>query len=339
MLAAALRGVKKSFGPVEVVRGVDLDVAEGEIVALLGGSGCGKTTTLRMIAGLDRPTGGSIAIAGEPVSDDHTFVPPEARRIGMVFQSYAVWPHLTVLQNVTFPLERRGARDPIGAARVALERVQLTGFEDRRPHQLSGGQQQRVALARALVGDPRLLLLDEPLSNLDARLRGEVRDEIRALVKRAGLTAILVTHDHEEAFAIADRIALMHGGGVQQYGEPRALYDSPSHDVVARFFGVEELPGRRVGDTVVVGDAAIPVHATADAPADGPAALGFRIEHAHIAPVGIPAVVVASTWLGREVHSRVRIGEREVRVSGAGTPGAAVRVAVDRGFALAAAGR
>ena len=287
-----------------------------------------------MIAGLESPTSGTIRIGDEIVND----VPPEGRRLGMVFQSYAVWPHLDVLGNVTFPLEMAGIRDTAERARKVLDTVRLTGLEKRFPHQLSGGQQQRVALARALIAEPRLLLLDEPLSNLDAKLRAEVRDEIRDLVKRLGLTAILVTHDHEEAFAIADRIALMDGGRIVQFGSPEALYDAPEADVVARFLGVEVLPAEREGDAARVGGVRVPVHATRDAPPSGPCALGFRIEAARFAAEGIPATVLARSWLGATVRCRVRIGDREVRVTGDAPVGAAVNVAVDRGFALSPSG-
>jgi ABC-type Fe3+/spermidine/putrescine transport system ATPase subunit len=335
MAELVLEGVRKRYDQAEVVRGVDLRVADGDVVALLGSSGCGKTTTLRMIAGLERPTAGRILLDGEPLSDDRGFVPPEKRQLGMVFQSYAVWPHLDVLRNVTFPLEMRRVPNAEARARKVLELVRLGGLEHRRPDQLSGGQQQRVALARALVAEPKVLLLDEPLSNLDARLRAEVRDEIRALVKRVGLTAVLVTHDHEEAFAICDRIALMDGGVVRQHGDPRSLYDAPAHDVVARFFGVEELDGERVGDAVVVDGLPVPVRATEDAPAAGRCRLGFRVDDARLAPDGVPGTVVARSWLGSGVHVRVRVGEREIRVVGDAAVGDPVRVRIERGFALA----
>ncbi|MEQ1506769.1 MAG: ABC transporter ATP-binding protein [Myxococcota bacterium] len=337
MAELALTGIHKAYGPVEVVRGIDWTVRHGELVCLLGGSGCGKTTTLRMIAGLEAPSAGRIAIDGVVVSDGPAVTPPERRQLGMVFQSYAVWPHLTVLRNVTFPLERAGVADPVPRAREALAAVHLDALADRLPHQLSGGQQQRVALARALVGRPRLLLLDEPLSNLDAKLRSEVRDEIRALCVRLGITAILVTHDHEEAFAIADRIALMDRGRIVQDGPPEGLVDAPATDAVARFFGLEELPAVRDGDRAVVDGVPVPVRATADAPATGACTLGFRIDAASVAAPGtpgIPGTVVSRTFTGAGHRLRVRIGDREVRVPGDAAVGDAVRVGIRRGFAL-----
>jgi ABC-type Fe3+/spermidine/putrescine transport system ATPase subunit len=330
-----LEGVHKAYGEQRVVRGVDLAVGQGEIVCLLGGSGCGKTTTLRMIAGLERPSRGAIDIGGQRVSDEHTHVPPEGRRLGMVFQSYAVWPHLDVLHNVTFPLEMLGLPDAPARARKMLEVVQLDGLEGRFPHQLSGGQQQRVALARALVAEPRLLLLDEPLSNLDARLRAEVRDEIRDLVHRLGLTAILVTHDHEEAFAVGSRIALMHGGRIVQDAPPAELYDAPRTDVAARFLGLQELRAERRGDGVVVAGVPVPARPTEDAPAQGACVLGFRPERARLAEDGVPARVVSRTFLGPTTWCRVDVGGQIVKVSGDAPEGAAVRVAIERGFVLA----
>ncbi|MEZ4234788.1 MAG: ABC transporter ATP-binding protein [Myxococcota bacterium] len=335
MAEIVLETLNKQYGPVQVVRDLDLAVGDGEIVCLLGGSGCGKTTTLRMIAGLEAPTSGRILIGGVQVSDGPRITPPEARRLGMVFQSYAVWPHLTVLRNVSFPLEMRRDPEARDKARRILETVQLDKLADRLPHQLSGGQQQRVALARALVAEPEVLLLDEPLSNLDAKLRAEMRDEIRSLVKRLGLTAVLVTHDHEEAFAVADRIALMDGGRIVQEGPPTELYDAPRTDVVARFLGLEELLAVRDGDVARIDGVAVPVRPTDDAPDDGACMLGFRTHAARLAEQGISATVVSRSYTGGGWRCRVRIGERELRVPGDAPVGAAVKVAVDRGFALA----
>jgi ABC-type Fe3+/spermidine/putrescine transport system ATPase subunit len=331
-----LSSVHKSYGEQHVVRGVDLAVGQGEIVCLLGGSGCGKTTTLRMIAGLERPSRGTIDIGGQRVSDEHTHVPPEGRRLGMVFHSYAVWPHLDVLHNVTFPLEMQGVRDAESRARRILEVVRLDGLERRYPHQLSGGQQQRVALARALVAEPRLLLLDEPLSNLDARLRAEVRDEIRDLVHRLGLTAILVTHDHEEAFAIGSRIALMEGGRIVQDAPPTELYDAPRTDGAARFLGLQELAAERRGEEALVLGVPVRARPTEDAPAQGACVLGFRPERARIAAEGIPGTVVSRTFLGPSTWCRVQVGGQIVKVSGEAPEGAAVCVAIERGFVLRA---
>ena len=222
MADVRLTSLVKRYGDNEVVRGLDLHVRDGEIVCLLGPSGCGKTTTLRMVAGLERPTAGEVSIGDRPVSSAGLFVPPEERRLGMVFQSYAVWPHMRVLDNVMFPLDVAGMARSEAEERAieALASVKLHGLDARYPHQLSGGQQQRVALARALVAEPEVLLLDEPLSNLDARLREEMRDEIRALVKRIGVTVIFVTHDQEEALGLSDRVAVMDRGVIQQLDTP-----------------------------------------------------------------------------------------------------------------------
>jgi iron(III) transport system ATP-binding protein len=263
-----LRGVRKRYGAVEVVRGLDLDVPEGTVLCLLGGSGCGKTTTLRTIAGLERPDEGTVRIGGTLVSGPGTFVPPERRGLGMVFQSYAVWPHLDVFENVAFPLRRAGR--PVDPVAPLLDQLGLGALARRRPDQLSGGQQQRVALARALVADPAVLLLDEPLSNLDARLRIEVRAQIRELVVARGITAILVTHDHDEAFAVADQVAFLDRGRAEQVGPGRALWDQPRTAAVARFFGVQELAGDRVGDGVRVAGGEVPARPVDDAPAAGP---------------------------------------------------------------------
>ncbi len=230
-----LQGVTRRFGDVTAVEDVSLAVARGELLTLLGPSGCGKTTTLRMIAGFETPTGGRIEIAGRDV----TALPPQRRDVGMVFQSYALFPHLDVGQNVEFGLRSRGASRQEAEPKVAraLELVEMTGYAKRRVQPLSGGQQQRVALARALAPEPPLLLLDEPLSNLDAALRERTREELRSLLKRLGMTAVFVTHDQEEAFALADRVAVLDRGRLQQVGAPEELYASPANPFVAGFLG------------------------------------------------------------------------------------------------------
>jgi ABC-type Fe3+/spermidine/putrescine transport system ATPase subunit len=229
--------------PVRAVDDVTLDVAAGEFLTLLGPSGCGKTTTLRLIAGFETPTAGRIEIAGADV----TRRPPQHRPIGMVFQHYALFPHLDVFENVAFGLRARGAarRDVAGRVGHALSLVGLDGLERRRVQELSGGQQQRVALARSLAPEPPLLLLDEPLSNLDASLREKTRGELRALVKRLEITAVFVTHDQDEAFALSDRIVLLDRGRVQQIGAPEVLYEQPANAFVAGFIGrANFLPAR-----------------------------------------------------------------------------------------------
>src|SRR6185436_834709 len=241
--------VTKRYGEVHAVRDVTLDVADGEFVVLLGPSGCGKTTTLRVVAGFAEPTSGAVRLGAR----DITSLPPWKRNAGLVFQSYALFPHLTVAQNVAFGLEMRKVEASEMSRRIAdaLRLVRLEHLGERLPRQLSGGQQQRVALARALVFRPDVLLLDEPLSNLDAKLRQEVRVEIRELQRRLGLTTVMVTHDQEEALTMADRLVVMNEGSVRQVGSQRDLYERPADRFVAGFVGrstvldgAVELPGR-----------------------------------------------------------------------------------------------
>ncbi|MFT5586151.1 MAG: iron(III) transport system ATP-binding protein [Cognaticolwellia sp.] len=303
-----LDSLHKRYGDVHVVRGLSLNIAQGEVLCLLGPSGCGKTTTLRMVAGLEVPTDGKVSIGGEPVSGPGLFVPPERRRLGMVFQSYAVWPHRNVLDNVAYPLVIEGRRDALEKARAALEQVQLGGLEERYPHQLSGGQQQRVALARALVAEPQVLLLDEPLSNLDAKLREELRDEIRALVKRIGVTVIVVTHDQEEALSLSDRVAVMNAGVIAQCAAPQDLYHRPDSRFVAQFVGkLDALPAHALGGgRVRVGELELQAHACQGAPESGPCELGVRPESMSFASSGLPGVVQAASFLGSHVRYRVQ---------------------------------
>ncbi|MCS7172377.1 MAG: ABC transporter ATP-binding protein [Armatimonadetes bacterium] len=236
-----LESVTRRFGSVTAVDRVSLSVAKGEFVTLLGPSGCGKTTTLRIMAGLEEADEGRVYIGGRLVSDPQTgiFVPPERRSVGMVFQSYAVWPHMTVFGNVAFPLRIR--RWPAEAIRRrVLEVLQLVGLHhlaDRPATTLSGGQQQRVAIARAIVYEPEVLLMDEPLSNLDAKLREEMRNELRALQRRLGMTTVYVTHDQEEAMVLSDRVVVMHAGRVLQVGTPEEIYLRPADATVAEFLG------------------------------------------------------------------------------------------------------
>jgi ABC-type Fe3+/spermidine/putrescine transport system ATPase subunit len=253
----SIRGLTKQFavsgGSVAAIKGLDLEVAEGEFFVIVGASGSGKTTLLRCVAGLEFPNKGAIRIADQLVSSDDppTWIPSQQRRLGMVFQSYAVWPHLTVQENVALPLAegaQRVARSEVASrVREALHMVQLEELADRSATLLSGGQQQRVALARAIAVNPRILLMDEPLSNLDARLREEVRGKIRELAKQLGSTVLYVTHDQVEAMAIADKIALMQLGEILQTGMPMELYSNPKRPEVAEFFGlVNWVQGRMV---------------------------------------------------------------------------------------------
>ncbi len=235
----AIRDLSKRFGSLVVVERASFDIAEGELFTLLGPSGCGKTTLLRLIAGFNAPDGGEIRFDDRNVND----VPPHLRGIGMVFQNYALWPHMTVKENVAYGLKLRKTPGEEIARRIdgVLEKVRLGGLGERYPGQLSGGQQQRVALARALVLNPKILLLDEPLSNLDAKVRVQVRAEIRKLQKELGITTVYVTHDQEEALTLSDRIAVFNQGRVFQVGTPRELYQRPANRFVADFIGVNNL--------------------------------------------------------------------------------------------------
>ena len=237
----SVQNLTKRFGEVRALDGISFDVEDGELVTLLGPSGCGKSTTLFAIAGLDLPTGGRITL-GERVFFDgeaNITVPPEARNCGLVFQSYALWPHMTVRENVTFPLKIRGSRARAATveAERALELVEMRPFADRHPHELSGGQQQRVALARTLVYRPALLLLDEPLSNLDAKLRERTRGWLKELQSRLRVTTIFVTHDQTEALSLSDRIIVLDGGRIMQIGTPQEIYRDPATPFIADFIG------------------------------------------------------------------------------------------------------
>src|SRR3990170_1081052 len=246
MSSITLRGLVKRFGSVAAVRQLSLEIQEGELITLLGPSGCGKTTTLRMIGGFEVPDAGEILFGDRPV----TPLPPERRNIGIVFQSYALFPHMTVWQNVAFGLEmrREGARAIRDRVAAILDKVQLAGMEGRYSHQLSGGQQQRVALARALVTNPAVLLLDEPLANLDAKLREDMRFYIRSLQRDVRITTVYVTHDQAEAMVLADRIAVMRDGLLQQIDRPEEIYRRPSNAWVAEFIGLSNfIPGTVAG--------------------------------------------------------------------------------------------
>jgi multiple sugar transport system ATP-binding protein len=235
MATVETKDVRKRFGEVHAVDGVDLSTKEGEFLVLLGPSGCGKTTLLRMIAGLEQPTSGEILIGGQVVND----LPPRARRIAMVFQSYALYPHMSVYKNIAFPLKAQGvARAEIaGKVQWAAGLFGIDRLLQRKPRQLSGGERQRVALARAVVREPAVFLLDEPLSNLDAKLRASARDELQQFQRRIGTTTIYVTHDQIEAMGLGDRIAVMQGGRVSQLGTPAEVYSEPADTFVASFLG------------------------------------------------------------------------------------------------------
>ncbi len=311
----AIRNLTKRFaagdGRITALNGLTLDVAEGEFFVIVGASGSGKTTLLRCVAGLDTPDDGAIAIDGELVSsrDPPAWVPPQRRRLGMVFQSYAVWPHLTVYENVALPLAEGAQRVPrkevAGRVNDALRVVQLEHLAPRPAVLLSGGQQQRVALARAIAVNSRLLLMDEPLSNLDARLREEVRGKIRALAKRLGSTVLYVTHDQVEAMAIADKIALIRLGELLQVGSPMDLYRHPDRPEIAEFFGsVNWLTGK----VIQPGLAETPIgllHIHAGPPAGEEVLLGFRPESLRFGQDSsgfdtnvLPATLISAMFLG-----------------------------------------
>jgi iron(III) transport system ATP-binding protein len=320
--AVELAAVEKRFGTTAAVRGVTLTVPAGAFVAVLGPSGCGKTTTLRMVAGFETPSAGEIQIGGLTVSAPAraVFVPPEARRIGMVFQSFAVWPHMTVADNVGYPLRLRRVAPPERARRVAalLELTRLDGLGPRYPHQLSGGQQQRVALARALAAEPAVLLLDEPLSNLDARLRQELRGEIKAIQRRVGAAILHVTHDQDEALALADRVAVMGAGRLHQVDAPEVVHAAPADRFVAEFVGyVGFLPAEVTGPAAVrlVEVPGGPAVACALPPgARGAGVLAIRPARVRLLPAGagLPARVVARAYRGEFFEYRLRVGPHEL---------------------------
>ena len=276
-----LSGLLKQFRQTVAVDHCDLTVQPGEFVALLGPSGCGKTTMLRLIAGFEQPDAGTIELDGQTIVSSSSFVPPERRRIGMVFQEYALFPHMSVGKNVGYGVPRGADRDRRIDEALAL--VDLEGYRDRMPHQLSGGQQQRVALARALAIKPVLMLLDEPFSNLDPERRVQIRTDVRDILKRAGITAMLVTHDQEEALSIADRVAVMMQGRIVQYAEPEALYHHPVNRTVASFIGdAQWLHGEAIDGRVktILGEAPV------DPSLSGPVQVLIRPEMIELGPAG-----------------------------------------------------
>ena len=342
--ASALRctGMRKRFGALTVVDDLDLTATRGEVVALLGPSGCGKTTTLRLIAGFEELDAGTIEVGGRLVAGPGRHDPPETRRVGMVFQDYALFPHLSVARNVAFGLPR-GVSGAERDARVrsALETVGLAGYGERMPHQLSGGQQQRVALARALAPGPKVILLDEPFSNLDAELRATVRAEVRQILADARATAVLVTHDQEEALSLADRVAVMWGGRVVQSASPEELYHRPVSRVVAAFVGdAQFLPGEASGRRVATELGDLP----ASSGASGPVEVMLRPESLRLAldpegeEGGTNATVLTRAFYGHDQLMTVRLDTGRVLRARLGTyggirPGDRVHVTV-RGAVL-----
>jgi multiple sugar transport system ATP-binding protein len=333
MATLSILRLHKRFGSVAVLKGIDLEAQTGEFIALVGPSGCGKSTLLAMIAGLESVSEGEIRIDGALVNS----VAPKDRDIAMVFQSYALYPTMTARQNMTFGMESRGV--PKAEQDAAIKRVasllQIEPLLNRKPGQLSGGQRQRVAMGRALVRDPKLFLFDEPLSNLDAKLRVDMRTEIKKLHQRVGKTTIYVTHDQIEAMTLASRIAVMHQGAIQQFEEPRAVYDRPANMFVAGFMGspsmnfipgeLTKLDGRLAVAIALAGGetATLPLsQAPAFCPANGKVVLGVRPEHlfrydpnlkaqkAGLAMLTAPVEVVEPT--GAETHAVLKVGEREI---------------------------
>jgi iron(III) transport system ATP-binding protein len=284
MAGISIRGLSKSYSGdagLAAVADLSLDIDDGQFVTLLGPSGCGKTTTLRLIAGFIAPDAGTILADGRLLSSPGQVVPPEDRGMGMVFQNYAVWPHRTVFENVVFGLKLRrvAAADARERVKRTLALVNLTGLEDRLPGELSGGQQQRVALARSLVVEPEILLLDEPLSNLDAKLRERMRGELKELQRRTGITFVYVTHDQSEALALSDRIAVIHGGRLQQLGTPQEVYARPASRVVADFMGlINLLPATVVAREASRGRLQTPAGWTTVVDVPATAAPGQRVE-------------------------------------------------------------
>lgn len=306
--AIRCEGICKRFGDVPAVCGVNLTVADGRFLALLGPSGCGKTTVLRMLAGFETPDAGRIDINGQTVFGNGTLIPPEQRRVGMVFQEYALFPHLTVAENVGFGLPRR--EDHTARIREVLRAVGLEGLGDRLPHELSGGQQQRVALARALAPRPACILLDEPFSNLDAALRDRVRQEVRQILRAAGVTAIFVTHDQEEALSLADEIAVMIDGRIWQTDRPERLYRRPTSHRVASFLGdANFLPGQAYGEYVECEIGRLPILE----PVQGEVEVMFRPEDLLLDadPEG-PGVIVDRTYFGHDQLLKIELNTKTI---------------------------
>lgn len=320
-----IEGLEKTFNSTRVLHAIDLHINEGEFVTLLGPSGCGKTTTLRCVAGLETPSSGKISIGAATVVDSAlgSFIPPHRRRVGMVFQSYAIWPHMSARANVEFPLKRhkQGTRaEQQAIAQRALNSVGMSEYATRFPHELSGGQQQRIALARGLVAAGEVMLYDEPLSNLDAKLRVAMRDEVRRLHDEFGHTSIYVTHDQEEALAISDRVVIMNAGNIEQVGTPSDIFDRPATRYVADFIGFENIltvedvsegdvvaggirfsgvSGAQIGDALAFRSSnVIPNHS-------GPAAATFQAHTTRSVYLGEDAMLHLRISGGTEIIARV----------------------------------
>jgi iron(III) transport system ATP-binding protein len=319
----SLQGLTKRFGPLAAVDGVDLEIRHGEFVTLLGPSGCGKTTTLRLLAGFLVPDAGRIVVDGETYSSPQGCLPPERRQMGMVFQSYAVWPHRSVFENVAFGLViRKRPRAEIRERVAAMLRlVGLEGLDDRYAAQLSGGQQQRVALARSLIVEPRILLLDEPLSNLDAKLRERMRGELKQLQRRTGITFVYVTHDQAEAMALSDRIAVFDRGRVHQFAAPRQVYEQPADKVVADFMGLVNFVDVTVEEAAVriASGLRLPLAAPAWTKPGDRAWLAVRPEDVRLTAREwgeLTGTILDRTYLGNLVDYQVEAAGLTLRVQG-----------------------
>ena len=352
MAGLTLERLGKSFGAFRALDDVSLAVADGELIAILGASGCGKTTLLRQIAGFDRPTAGRILIGDTVVSTPERHIPPEERHIGIVFQSYALWPHMTVAENVAYGLTVAGVRDPERSKRVeaALALVGLDGYAGRRPALLSGGQRQRVALARCLVTEPSLVLLDEPLANLDVHLRAAMEREFARFHERTGTTMIYITHDQTEAMALADRIAMMDKGRILQFATPSQLYREPADATVARFIGEGIVVPARVvsvdGDATCVADIfgyRLSLRCRPTQPV-GPVQACLRASALRIAPAGtagLAARVTGTTYQGGHFRVDASVAEQPevalyltVPEPSSLTAGADIAVAIDDGWVI-----
>ncbi len=321
MSKVTISNITKAFGDVVVLKSFHETFADGEFITLLGPSGCGKTTMLRIIAGFEKPTTGEVWIGEKLVSSDKVFVPPEKRDIGMVFQSYAVWPHMTVFQNVAYPLKIKGFPKHVIREKVEsiLDVVHLSQYAQRMPSQLSGGQQQRVALGRALVAEPKLLLLDEPLSNLDAKLRESMRFEIKEIQAKLHITVVYVTHDQTEAMAMSDRIIVINRGVVQQIGTPTEIYQTPANQFVADFVGkVDFLTGTVIEDRIELKE--IDQYIPYSGPKTGNVVVALRPENLKVCKEPVPGKphlkgkLTSCFYLGDVFDSRVTVKNTVLRV-------------------------
>ncbi|MEV5411174.1 ABC transporter ATP-binding protein [Thermopolyspora sp. NPDC052614] len=358
MTDVLVSGLTKYYGTKPALRSLDLSIGSGEFVTLLGPSGCGKTTTLRCLAGLERPTAGKITLGGRVVvdTDRSLFVPPDKRHVGMVFQSYALWPHMNVAENIAYPLKVARVPRPERVSRVRelLEAVGLTAFERRQVTALSGGQQQRVSLARALAARPGIVFYDEPLSNLDTKLRYQMGQQVRSLHNQFETTSVYVTHDQEEAITLSDRIIVMNHGLIEQEGTPEEIYDRPRSAYVADFMGFQnivrgtviERGDERVGVRLLDSEIVLGAYADADLslPLGAEVTVAFRAEHVRLAPAGSVAIgrvrgtIKRTTFVGsgynllvdaRGTTMRIRIARSELDSHDLSTPAPGEEISFD----------